>query len=116
LGHRREVFRPRKRRKKIRESFEQSLKEKEFERAAQIAISHYSTRSTGLDFATAIIATSEAIAIAKELKWSRSLEDITTEAISSAENKTQRKLSEYRRQTIFELVIKSLEKMKEESR
>jgi hypothetical protein len=91
------------------------LNEKKFEKAAQIAISQYTTKSTGLDFATAIIATSEAIAIAKELNWSRSIEDIAIMAISIAERKTDRRLSEYRRLTVQELVSKSLEKAKEES-
>lgn len=115
MGHRREVFRPRKSRKKIRQSIEQSLKEKEFQKTAQIAISHYTKKSTGLDFATAIIATSEAISIAKDLSWRRSVEDIANMAISVAESKTEKRLSTFRRQTILELVTKSLEKAKEES-
>jgi len=116
LGHRREIFRPRKSRKKIRQSFEQSLSEKEFQKAAQIAVLHYTTRSTGLHFATALIATSEAISIAKDLKWSRSVEDITNMAISVAESRTEKRLPEYRRQTVFEIIRKSLEKAKEESK
>lgn len=115
MGHRREVFRPRKSKKKIRESFEQSLKQKEFQKTAQVAISHYTQRSTGLDFATAITATSEAISIARDLKWSRSIADIANMAISVAESRTEKRLSKFRRQTVLELVTKSLEKAKEES-
>jgi hypothetical protein len=114
VGHRREVFRPRKSRAKIRQSFERELQAKEFERAAQVAISHYTTRATGLDFATAMMATSEAIAIGRELRWKRSLEEIAHMAISVAESRTENRLSDFRRQTVFDLVRKSLEKAKEE--
>lgn len=116
MGHRREVFRPRTSKKKIKTSFEQSLKEKEFEKTVQVAISHYTTRSTGLDFATAILATSEALAIAKDLKWKRSTEDIANMAISVAESRTEKRLIPFRRKTVFEQVVKSLEKAREESK
>lgn len=115
LGHRREVFRPRKSKKKIERSLEQSLEQKEFQKTAQLAISHYTKRSTALDFATAITATSEAISIAKDLKWSRSVADIANMAISVAESRTEKRLSTFRRKTVLELVTKSLEKAKEES-
>jgi len=110
LGHRREVFRPRVSRKKIKKDFGEKLNEKKFGEAVQLAISHYTTKSTGLDFATALIATSEAISLARDLEWSRSVEDITNMAISVAESRTEKKLSKFRRHTIFELVRKSLEK------
>ena len=116
MGHRREVFRPRRSKQKIRSSFEQSLEEKEFQKTVQIAISHYTRGSTGLDFATAILATSEALAIAKDLKWRRSSEDIANMAISVAESRTEKRLSKFRRKTVFEQVIKSLQKAREESR
>lgn len=110
------VFRPRSSKKKIRSSFEQSLKEKEFQKTVQVAISHYTTSSAGADFATAILATSEALAIAKDLSWSRSYEDIANMAISVAESRTDKRLSEFRRKTVFEQVIKSLHKEREESK
>lgn len=116
MGHRREVFRPRRSRKKIKQSLERSLSEKEFNKTAQIAISHYTRRSTGTDFATAIIATSEAISIAEGLKWSRSFEDIANMAIAVAESKTDKRLSSFRRRTVLELVTRSLQKAKEESK
>lgn len=115
MGHRKLVFRPRTSRKQIKSSFEQGLKEKEFKKTVQIAISHYTTRSTGIDFATAILATSEALAIAKDLRWSRSSEDIANMAISVAESRTDKRLSEFRRKTVFEQVVKSLQKTREES-
>jgi len=116
LGHRTEVFRPRGSKKKIKRIFERSLEQKEFQKTAQVAISHYTKRSTSLDFATAITATSEAISIARDLRWSRSIEDIANMAISVAESRTKKRLSKFRRQTVLELVVKSLEKSKEESK
>lgn len=115
MGHRKLIFRPRISRKQIKSSIEQGLSEKEFNKTVQVAITHYTTRSTGLDFATAILATSEAIAIAKDLKWSRSAEDIANMAISVAESRTDKRLSEFRRKTVFEEVVKSLQRAREES-
>ena len=59
MGHRREIFKPRKRSTNIKKTFERNLKEKEYQKATQIAITHYTNTSTGTDFSTAIIATSE---------------------------------------------------------
>jgi len=115
MGHRREVFRPRKSREKIKRSFEKNLNEKKFDKAVQLAISHYITRSAGRDFGIALIAASEAISLAKELAWSRAVEDIANMAISVAENRADKRLSKFRRHTVFELVTKTLEKVKEES-
>lgn len=116
MGHRREVFRPRTRKQKIRTSFEKSLEEKDFDRTVQIAISHYTTTATGLDFATAVLATSEALAIAKDLKWGRSTEDIANMAISVAESRTEKSLSTFRRKTVFEQVLNTLKRAREESK
>lgn len=115
MGHRKLIFRPRTSRKQIKSSIEQGLAEKEFKKTVQVAITHYTTKSTGLDFATAILATSEAVTIAKDLKWSRSAEDIANMAISVAESRTDKRLSEFRRRTVFEQVVRSLQKAREES-
>lgn len=116
MGHRKLIFRQRISRKEIKSSIEQSLNEKDFKRTVQIAITHYTTRTTGLDFATAILATSEAQAIAKDLKWSRSLEDMANMAISVAESRTDKRLSEFRRKTVLEQVVNTLQKLREESK
>jgi len=110
LGHRREIFRPRIRKSKIESQVNTKLKEKKFNEAVQVTLSHYTGKSVADAFAVSILATAEAIIIAKDKNWDRSIEEFALNGIKNAEKKIHTKLVPFRKQVVFELVTKSLRK------
>ena len=107
MGHRREVFRPRSK-KKVRSQIRNALKENEYKRAANIAAFSYSSRPIADDFAISILATAEAITLGRELKWKRSPEDLVSAGISIAERKLDSRINRKRRSVIFESMVRSV--------
>lgn len=109
MGHRREVFRPTSS-KKIKVQIQQSLQENKFSQAAQIAAFNYSSRPIADDFAISIVATAEAITLARELKWKKSNEDLVSAGLSIAERKLASRVNPKRRSIIFESIVRSVER------
>lgn len=117
MGHRREVFKPRKGRKHIESQINQELDKKNFDGVVQTALSHYLTKSSVDTFTLALVATVEAINVARDLNWSRTTEELADIGITLAESKTRIKLTTFNKQIVFNLISKSLQKerAKEES-
>lgn len=113
MGHRREVFRPRTR-KKVRIRIRQALKEKEYGYAANIAAFEYSSRPIADDFAISILATAESITLGRELSWKRSSEDLVSAGISIAERKLNSRINRKRRSIVFESIVRSVERARKE--
>lgn len=107
MGHRREVFRPRTRRQ-VRKQIENALKQNAFSKVANLAAYQYSTRSIADDFAIALVAAAEAIALGKQVRWERSDEELVTAGIAIAEKRFECHLSKYRKQIVSEVAEKSV--------
>jgi hypothetical protein len=109
MGHRREVFRP-KSKKKIRSQIQYALTENKFSYAARIAAFEYSSRPIADDFTISILATAEAITLGREVEWKRSTEDLVSAGISIAERKLDSRINRKRRSIVFESIARSVEK------
>ena len=112
MGHRREVFRPRSKRQ-IRKGIQRSLQEKRFENAARIAAFSYSSRPIADDIAISILATAEAVVLARQLEWRKSTEDLVSAGISIAERKLDSRINRKRRSVVFESIARSVERARE---
>lgn len=110
MGHRREVFRPRKSKSKIANLVNNKLQEEKFDDAVKITLSNYTGKRVSDAFAISILATAEAMIVAKENNWIRSIEEYALNGIKNAENKINVKLRPFRKQVVFELVTNSLRK------
>ena len=108
MGHRREVFKPRKGKRRISQSFSKKISDKDAEGAVNVALSHYTNKESADTFALSLIAAVEAINIARETEWKFSIEEIANKGISRAESKTQTRLVPFRKQIVYDLVRKSL--------
>lgn len=113
MGHRKEVFRPRSKRT-VRRNIQQALIDGKYEKAASIAAFSYSARPIADDFAISLVATAEAISLGKELRWTRSTEDLVTAGLSIAERKLESKVNKRRRSIIFESISRSVERARKE--
>ena len=110
MGHRKEIFKPRTRKSKISTQFNEKLEQSKIDEAVQLGLAHFSTKSTSDAFATSLIATAEALIIAKEANWSKPIETFALKGISLAERKTDTSLNRFRKKTIYHLVLNSLKK------
>lgn len=113
MGHRREVFRPRSK-KKVRTGIQLALRERKFSNAVNIAAFNYSSRPIADDFAISMVATAEAITMGRELNWKRSPEDLASAGISIAERKLDSRINRKRRPIIFESILRSVERARKE--
>lgn len=107
MGHRREIFRPRTRRQ-VRVQMENALERKDFGKVAQLAAFQYSARNVADDFAIALVAAAEAIALGKQVNWERSNDELVAAGIAIAEKHFESRLGKYRRDIVSEIVEKSV--------
>jgi hypothetical protein len=110
LGHRKEIFKPRKSKSKTAPLIQSKLEEKKFDEAIQVTLSNYLDKGASDAFAISLLATAEAIVLAKENNWIRPIEEYVLNGIKNAEIKIDTKLNRFRREIIFELVTNSLRK------
>jgi len=112
LGHRKGILKPRISKTKISTQFNDKLAQTKIDEAVQIGLAHYSTKSTSDAFATSLIATAEALILAREANWTKPIETYALNGISRAERKTDTSLNKFRKKTIYHLVLNSLKKEK----
>lgn len=110
MGHRKEVFRPRKGKSKLAPLINSKFEERKFDEAIQITLSNYLDKGVSDAFAISLLATAESIVLAKENNWTRPIEEYALNGIKNAESKIDVKLNRFRKEIIFELVTKSLRK------
>ena len=114
MGHRREVFRPKKR-SKIRSQLLTALEENNFKEAAQIAAFSYSRRPIADDFAISFIATAEAIKLGRRLNWDINTDDLAHSGLAIAEKNLETNVNPGRRRTIINSIAKGIEIAKSEA-
>lgn len=110
MGHRKEVFKPRKGKRKIAPRVKKELDENNFDGAVQTALSNYIDKSTADTFSASLLATAEAFIIANNQNWTRPIEEVSYLAIKNTETKRDISLSKFERQTIFNIVSRTLRK------
>jgi 1,2-phenylacetyl-CoA epoxidase PaaB subunit len=109
LGHRREVYKPRKGKKKIAKPFVDSLNKEDNETAVQVALSHYARKENADAFAVSILAVSEALSYAYQNEWNRANEEFAAIGLAYAEQRIKQELTPFKREIVRDLVIKALD-------
>lgn len=114
MGHRREIFRP-KSRKKVRNQILDAIQNEEYNKAVKIASFSYSRAPIADDFSISFIATAEAIKIGKELNWSRTSDELAVIGLTIAETKLDQNVNRKRRTIIIDSISKAIELTKREA-
>ena len=103
MGHRKEVFKPRKGKKRIAPQVNKALEENNFEKAIQSTLSHYINKKSADTFSTSLLATTEAFNIANAQGWTRSIEEVTYRAIKNTEADKEISLTRFQRETVHNI-------------